>query len=486
MKQSKLNAPHPRSTAGFAQPAGCGGAKQCFAKPRLRPLPGAGLLVGSLRSIIVGRSRARFALICLLTSLASSLALAGVKIEHWIAPSGAKVYFVETRVLPILDVQLDFAAGSVFAPEAKAGLAGLTQGLLEAGAADLDEEHIAGRLVDIGARLGGGVDSDRASVSLRTLSSRPERESALDLLRTVLSAPTFPQSVLEREKGRTIASIREAETRPDAIAAKRFAAAIYPGHPYGVSPTVDSVAAVSREDLVEFHRRHYGAKGAIVSIIGDVSRAEAEAIARRLTEALPPGGAELVPPPVTKPQRGTIKIAHPAAQSHVHIGLPAIRRSDADYFPLLVGNYTLGGGGFVSRLMKEVREKRGYAYSVYSYIAPRKLEGPFEIGLQTKREQVGDALKVVDEVLTGYIAQGPTPKELAAAKKNLVDGFALRMDSNAKLLGYLSAIGFYGLPLTYLDDFPAKVKAVTAEQIRAAFVRHVKAENLVTVVVAAD
>ena len=504
MKQSKSNAPHPWSTADFAQPAGFGGARQCCAKPRRRPRPGAGLpmkpprsktaslagaslrMVGSLRPIILRVSRTRFTLICLLTSLAANLALAGVKIEHWVAPSGAKAYFIETRVLPILDVQIDFAAGAAFVPAAKSGLDSLTQGLLEAGAGDLDEEQIAGRLVDIAARLGGGVDSDRASVSLRTLSAKPQREAALDLMRTVLSAPTFPQSVLEREKGRTIAGIREAETRPDAIAAKRFAAAIYPEHPYGVSPTVASVAAATREDLVAFHRQHYGAKGAIVSIIGDVSRAEAEAIAQHLTEALPAGGGDLVPPAVRPPLRGTTRIAHPAAQSHIHIGLPAIRRSDADYFPLLVGNYTLGGGGFVSRLMKEVREKRGYAYSVYSYFAPRKLEGPFEIGLQTRRDQAGDALKVVDEVLGDYIARGPTAKELASAKKHLVDGLALRMDSNAKLLGYLSAIGFYDLPLTYLDDFPAKVNAVTAAQVKAAFVRHVKAENLVTVIVAAD
>lgn len=428
----------------------------------------------------------RTLIILLLSFLASGLALAGVKIEHWTAPSGVRVYFVETRVVPILDVQIDFAGGGAFVPAAKSGLAGLTRSLLEAGAGDMDEERIAGRLVDLGARLGGSVDSDRASVSLRTLSSKAEREAALDLMRTVLSAPTFPQSVLEREKGRSISSIREAETRPDAIAGKRFSAAIYPGHPYGFSPTVDSVGAVAREDLVEFHRRHYGAKGAVVSIIGDISRAEAEAIAQRLTEALPAGGAALVPPEVKKPLRDVIKIAHPAAQSHVHIGLPAIRRGDPDYFPLLVGNYSLGGGGFVSRLMKEVREKRGYAYSVYSYFAPRKLEGPFEIGLQTKREQVGDALKVVDEVLTEYIARGPTAGELAAAKKNMVDGLALRMDSNAKLLGYLSAIGFYGLPLSYLDDFPAKVNAVTVDQVKAAFARHVKAENLVTVIVAAD
>ncbi|MCF8150611.1 MAG: insulinase family protein [Burkholderiaceae bacterium] len=428
----------------------------------------------------------RTLIVLALSALTSSLALAGVKIDHWIAPTGAKVYFIETRVLPILDVQIDFAAGGVFAPAGKSGVAGLTQGLLEAGAGDMDEEKIAGRLVDIGARLSGGADSDRASIRVRTLSNKTEREAALELLRAVASAPTFPQSVLEREKGRSIAAIREAETRPDAIAAKRFAAAIYPGHPYGDSPSVDSVTAITREDLVAFHRQHYGAKGAIVSIIGDVSRAEAEAIAMHLTEALPAGGAALVPPAVKLPQRETIKLPHPAVQSHIHIGLPAIRRSDADYFPLLVGNYTLGGGGFVSRLMKEVREKRGYAYSVYSYFSPRKLEGPFEIGLQTKRDQVGDALKVVDEVLTDYIAKGPTAKELAAAKKNMVDGQALRMDSNAKLLGYLSAIGFYDLPLSYLDDFPARVNAVTAAQVKAAFARHVKAENLVTVVVAAD
>jgi len=428
----------------------------------------------------------RTLILLVLSLFVAGFARAGVKIEHWVAPSGAKVYFIEARVLPILDVQIDFAAGGAFVGPGKAGVAGLTRSLLEAGAGNLDEEQIAGRLVDIGARLGGGADSDRASISLRTLASKAERDAALDLMRTVLSAPTFPQAVLEREKTRSIASIREAETRPDAIAGKRFVEAIYPGHPYGVTPSVDSVGSITRDELVDFHRRHYGARGAVVSIIGDVSRSEAEAIAQHLTEALPPGGGALVPPPVKKPAAATIKVPHPAAQSHVHVGLPAISRSDPDYFPLIVGNYTLGGGGFVSRLMKEVREKRGYAYSVYSYFAPRKLEGPFEIGLQTKREQVDDALKVVREVLTGYMASGPTPKELAAAKKNMVDGLALRIDSNGKLLGYLSAIGFYGLPLTYIDDFPAKVNAVTAGQVKAAFARHVTPENLVTLVVAAD
>jgi len=396
----------------------------------------------------------------LFAALAMALSLAaqaGVKIEHWVAPSGARVYFVANHDLPILDVEVDFSAGSAYDPAGKAGLASLTAGLLDAGAGDLDEEAISSRLVDIGA-----------------------------LLQLVLARPTFPEAVVVREKARSISAIQEADTRPDAIAAKRFAAAIYPDHPYGVSATTETVGRIAREDLAAFHRDHYSATRAVVSIIGDVTRAEAERIAQSLTEALPAGLPEAPLPAVKLPATATITVTHPAAQSHIHIGLPAVRRGDPDYFPLLVGNYSLGGGGFVSRLMKEVREKRGYAYSVYSYVAPRKLEGPFEMGMQTKREQAADALKVANEVLAGFVKDGPTAAELAAAKKNLIDGLGLRIDSNAKLLGYLATIGFFNLPLSYLDDFPARVAAVTAKDVREAFARHVKPENLVTVIVATD
>jgi len=425
-------------------------------------------------------------LLALVAGAFAVAAHAGVTIQHWLAPSGARVYFVEAHDLPILDVEADFAAGSAYDPSAKAGLAAMTQSLIDAGAGDLDEERISARLVDVGAHLGGSVDSDRAGVTLRTLSSGAEKNASLDLLRLVLTRPTFPEAVLTREKTRTIAGIREADTRPDAIAAKRFAAAIYPDHPYGVSPTAESVGSLTRDDLAGFYRDHYSARRAVISIIGDVDRAEAERIAQSLTEGLP-AGLPLTPMPAVKlPHEETIKIAHPAAQSHILVGLPAVRRGDPDYFPLLVGNYTLGGGGFVSRLMKEVREKRGYAYSVYSYFTPRGLEGPFEMGLQTKRDQAPAALKVADDVLAEFLKTGPTESELAAAKKHLIDGFGLRFDSNAKLLGYLSVIGFYNLPPTYLDDFPAKVQAVTAKSVREAFARHVKPEDLVTVIVATD
>ncbi len=424
-------------------------------------------------------------LACLL-GMATSLSQAGAKIEHWMAPSGAQVYFVESRVVPIVDVRIDFAAGSAYAPAGKEGLAGLTRGLLDTGAGDLDEEQIADRLADIGARLGGGADLDRAGIALRSLSSKRELEAGLELLRLVLQQPAFPAAVLEREKTRAIAGIKESDTRPASIAAKRFSAALYPAHPYGRSATVESVEKITREDLLAFYRTHYGARRAFVSIIGDLSRAEAEAIAQRLTQGLPDAPAEVSLPDTALPARNTVRIDHPATQAHIHIGVPAVRRGDADYIPLLVGNYVLGGGGFVSRLMKEVREKRGYAYSVYSYFQPQKQLGPFQVGLQTKRGQAREALKVVEDVLAEFLARGPTEEELRAARRNLADGFPLRIDSNRKLLEYLSVIGFYGLPLSYLDDFPRKVGAVTVADVRTAFSRHVKPEHFVTVIVAGD
>ncbi len=427
----------------------------------------------------------RLILACLLGA-AASLSQAGAKIEHWTAPSGARVYFVESRVVPIVDVQLDFAAGSAHAPAGKAGLAGLTRSLLDMGAGEFDEERIADRLADIGARLGGGADLDRASISLRSLSSKRELEAGLELLRLVLQQPTFPEAVLQREKSRVIAGIKESDTRPASIAAKRFSAALYPEHPYGRIATVESVEKISRDDLLAFYRDHYGARRAVVSIIGDLSRAEAEAIAQRMTAGLPDAPEKVSLPDTALPARNTVRIDHPATQAHIHLGLPALRRGDPDHIPLLVGNYILGGGGFVSRLMKEVREKRGYAYSVYSYFQPLQQPGPFQIGLQTKREQAKDALKVVEDVLAEFLARGPTEEELKAARRNLADGFPLRIDSNRKLLEHLAVIGFYDLPLSYLDDFPRKVEAVTVADVRAAFARHVKPEHFVTVIVAGE
>ena len=420
--------------------------------------------------------------------LLSRWAGAAPKIEHWLAGSGARVFFVENHDLPMLDVQIDFAAGSVRDPEGKSGVAALTSGMLDLGAADLDEREIASRLADVGAVLSGGADIERASLHLRTLSADDRRLPALALMRSVLAAPQFPADVLAREKARTIAGLKEAAIRPEVIAARTFWRLLYPGHPYGRDVTPESVASIGRDDLVEFHRRHYTAANASVTLVGDLSRAQAQALAEELTAGLPAGGAAPPGAPPVVPLTAPVeeRVAHAAAQAHVLVGLPALKRGDPDFFALAVGNYTLGSGGFVSRLMQEVREKRGMAYSVGSHFMPLTQSGPFEISLQTKKAQADEALGVVRTVLQRFIAEGPSAAELRAAKQNLVGSFPLRLDSNGKILDNVALIGFYGLPLDYLDRYAENVEKVSANDVRAAFARHVATDRLVTVVVGGE
>lgn len=420
--------------------------------------------------------------LCLLAMLVP--AQAGIAIAHWTSASGARVYFVENHLLPMVDVQVDFSAGIAYDPPDKAGLSALVQGLLDTGAGDLGEEAIAERLADLGAQLSGHADADRAWLAVRTLSSAAERDGALELMRTLLSAPTFPDAALAREKSRLVAAIKEADTKPDMIAAKRFAQAVFGAHAYGRAASVGSVQSLSRDDLLAFHRRFYARNRAVVSIVGDLTRAQAEAVAEQLTAGLPQSDAPVGIDPVAPSEAATVQVAHPANQSHILIGEPVMRRGDADFFPLQVGNYILGGGGFVSRLTKEVRVKRGYAYSVYSYFMPLREPGAFQIGLQTQREQSGAALKVVDDTLAAFLANGPTEAEVAQAKRNLVDGFSLRLDSNRKILDSIAVIGFYGLPLDWLEAFPARVEKVTAAQVKDAFRRRIRPEQLVKVIVA--
>lgn len=428
-------------------------------------------------------------LLCALClSLAGQIAYAGPKIDHWVAPTGARVFFVENHSLPILDVQVDFVAGTAYDPPDKNGLAALTQGLLDMGVQGMDETQISNRLADLGAQLAGGADHDRASVNLRTLSTADKRIPALDIFRTVLTSPQFPPEVFDRERARTVAALKDALTRPEAIAGKAFWAAMYPTHPYGRQATPETVGALERSDLADFYRSRYTAKQATVTIVGDLARSQAEELAQQLTAELPTGAGATAtaPAPPRLPEASEQRIAHPAAQAHLLMGLPALKRGDPDYFPLIVGNYSLGGGGFVSRLMKEVREKRGFAYSVYSGFQPLLQNGPFLIGLQTKKLQANDALKVTRDVLAGFLAEGPSAAELQAAKQNLVGSFPLRLDSNRKILENVAVIGFYGLPLNYLEHYAENIEKVKASDVRAAFARHVTLENMVTVVVAGE
>lgn len=424
------------------------------------------------------------ALLTLLLALPLA-AQAALAIQHWQTPQGARVYFVESRELPMLDIAVDFPAGSARDPAGQSGLARLAHGLLDQGAGGLSETAIAHRLADVGAVLSGNFDRDRAGVKLRTLSSARERETALDIFARVLQRPDFPPAVIAREKRRLVASIREAEADPGSVVDKAFFRALYGTHPYARDPEGEpgEIERLTRRDLVRFYRAHYSAPNAVIAIMGDLSRADAEAIADRLAAGLTTA-APLPPlPPPVAPAASEVRLPHPSTQSHVRVGALGIARNDPDFFPLFVGNYVLGGGGFDSQLLKEVRDKRGLAYSAYSYFAPMGVAGPFQLGLQTQGGQTDDALGVARATLVEFIARGPSEAELAQAKANLTGGFPLRIDSNRKILDHLSVIGFYRLPLDYLDTWIDRVNAVDVAAVRDAFSRRLDPGRLVTVVV---
>jgi len=415
---------------------------------------------------------------------------AAVPIQHWQTESGVRIYFVEAHNLPMLDVRVAFAAGSVFDPDGKMGVASLTAGLLEMGAGDMDESAVAERLADVGARLSSSAGLDQASVSLRTLSASKYRQPALSVLQQVLQAPRFEEDVVKRERDRSIAGLKDALTRPRTLASRAFWRALYPQHPYGRQNSVEALSSISRDDLLNFYKQHYYAANAVVTMVGDITRGEAETIVYQLTGNLPtePSGkaTSKLPDPPGDASVEEVLIEHPAKQAHILLGLPTIAKGSPDYYALLVGNYVFGGGGFVSRLMKEVREKRGLVYSIYSYFSTLRQAGPFRIGLQTRKSQAQQALSIVRAELNKFIAHGPSANELKTAKANIVGSFPLGLDSNAKLLRNVATIGFYGLPLNYLDTFQAEVQAVSAEQVRQAFARYVKPQAMATVIVGAE
>ncbi|HSW19179.1 MAG TPA: pitrilysin family protein [Ramlibacter sp.] len=438
---------------------------------------------------------------------ASQAAFAALPIQQWTQPSGARVYLVESPSIPMVDVQIDFDGGGRREPAGKAGLASNAADMVEhgirardaqrggpAGPYDqaLDENQLGEAWADLGGGFSGSAGSDRMSFTLRSLTYPDLLPRAVALASRQLGEPSFPPEVWERERARMSASIREANTRPGTIAGKAFWPAVYGNHPYGWDVTEPTLAAISVEDMRAFYFRHVEPCRAKVSIVGAVSRAQADQLATALLSRLPAaasGHCEPLPPvaevpPLTAP--ANIAIPFASAQAHVLIGQPGYKRSDPDFFPMLVGNYVLGGGGLISRLSQEVREKRGLSYSVYSGFSPGLHAGAFTVGLQTRPDQAAQAMQVAREVLARFVAEGPTQAELKAAKDNLIGGFALRIDSNRKLLDNVASIAWNDLPLDYLDTWTQRLAQVSVADVRAAFARKLQPDRMVTVTVGAQ
>lgn len=424
-------------------------------------------------------------------------ALAGIPIERWVQASGAEVYLVPSPAIPMLDVQIDFDAGSRRDPPAQAGLASIlaamsAKGVLAGGPTEpaLDENALSEAWADLGASLGASAGSDRLSFSLRTLSYPDLLERAAQLAARQLGQPALPDAVWQSERERLKAALREANTRPATLAARAFNRAVYGSHPYGQEMTEATLAAIGVADMQALQRTLLPCR-ARVTLVGAVTRPQADALVRTLLARLPPGPPGACPPLAPVPEVAALtqaseqRIAFDSAQAQVLFGQPGFARADPDFFALTVGNYVLGGGGFVSRLTAEVREQRGLTYGVYSYFSPGLHAGAFTVGLQTRPDQAAAALQLARDVVARFVAEGPTEAELRAAKDNLVGGFALRIDTNRKLLDNVANIAAHRLPLDYLDTWTQQVEQITAAQVRAAFARKLQPARMATVVLGA-
>ena len=422
-------------------------------------------------------------------------------IEHWSEPSGAQVWLVNSPGIPMVDVQIDFDAGERRDPPAQAGLASAVATVLPKGvravdgafaAPALDENQLGEAWADLGAGLSLSASNDAFSLSLRSLTEPDLLGKAVQLAARQLAEPAWPEAIWQRERQRWSAAIRESNTRPGTVAGDAFAAAVYGSHPYGLRVTEETLARISMADMQQFYAQYVQACRARIAIVGAVDRAQAQTLVAQLLARLPATtAAQCAPLPAVaqvQPLQAPVekKIAFDSAQAYVLIGQPGFKRSDPDFLALLVGNHILGGGGFTARLTNEVREKRGLTYGVTSHFAPGLNAGAFVIGLQTRPDQAAQALQVARQTLESYVADGPTPAELRAAKDNLIGGFALRIDSNRKLLGNVVNIATNGLPLDYLEDWTQRVEALTVAQVRAAMQRKLQPERMVTIVLGAQ
>ncbi len=475
--------------------------------------------------------------------LYGGLASAAPKVQGWHTENGAKVLFVETRQLPMFDVRVVFDAGGARDGDAF-GLAALTNELLSQGAGNWDADQLAERLDAVGARFGSGVNRDMAWLSVRALIEPKARDTAIETLAAMLAEPRFGKAAFQRTLRHKLIAERQKLQSAGKVASRAFYHAVYGDHPYahdpeGVAATLEKLTPAQAR---AFHRRYYVGANALVVIAGALDRPRAEHIAERLVERLP-GGEPATPLPAVGPlvrishrpstaaaqshaltgvrsvrmldvvsatparpsvanashaaplnhlatnageksglaKRDLTRIVFPSSQTHLLIGQLGMKRGEPDYFPLYVGNHILGGGGLVSLLSEEVREKRGLAYGAYSYFAPLRQTGPFIAGASTKNAQAREALRVMRDTIRTFIENGPTDAQLKAAKQNLIGGFPRKIASNRKLSEYLAMMGFYDYPLDYLDTFATIIGAVTRERIHAAFKRRFDVDHFVTV-----
>ena len=406
-----------------------------------------------------------------------------LKIEHWSTKNGVPVYFVAKNEIPIIDIGVLFHAGSA-QDDHSPGIAQFTAQMLDQGTQNLNADQIANRFEATGARYSAGINQDMTVLNLRSLSAPQYFNQAFSTFSVLLRDATFPQTAINRIKKQMLISLQQESQTPSALAVKTFYQTLYGSHPYA-SPILGnktSIEQVSQEQILNFYHHNYVAKNAMIAIVGNVTQAKAMSIAEQLSGMLALGKASLPTKAPSLPhlKNHIIKVSYPSKQTTIFLGQIGIAVKDPDYFPLVVGNQILGGGILTSKLFNEVRNKRGLCYGINSGFKPLQAAGPFFIVLQTRRDQAAKALSLTQQTLKNFLAKGPTTHELQGAKQALIGGFPSSIASNEGILAVIEKIGFYQLPLDYLDTYQQKINSVNLEQIRQAFKR-IKPEKMIVV-----
>ncbi len=407
-----------------------------------------------------------------------------IDIQSWNTTKGAQVLFVEAPEVPMIDVRLVFNAGGARDPKKLPGLALLTNGMITEGSKTHNIDEIAAHFESLGAVLENNSYRDMATLSLRTLSDEDLRQKALDVFYGIISSPTFPEDSFQRLLKQLTLGLKHEKQNPKQLVSRQFYQSLYPDHPYGhrTQGTDESLKKLTINDLKKFYSTYYVSSNMVIAITGDIPRSEAETIANAVDAALNQGNpAPRLPTPASLAEKQDHFIEFPSSQSHVLMGALGIERGNDDQYALTLGNRILGGGGFGSRLTKTIRQDKGLVYSVYSHFSAMAVNGPFIMGLQTKNASRQEASDLMLNILNEFASQGPTEKELIDAKQHLLGNFPLGIASNNSIVGYLGVIGFYNLPLDYLETYPKKLERVTSQDIKRAFEKNINREALITI-----
>ncbi len=416
---------------------------------------------------------------------ASSAADAQVgKIERITTPAGIEVWFVRDDTLPLLSLNFAFDGGAAQDPADRAGLAYVTAAMLDEGAGELDAKAFQEQLEQRAISLSYSADRDTFRGSVRVLSEH--RSQAFELLRLSLTTPRFDQEAIDRIRASILAAHKRSLTNPDEVAGLRWFASAFPNHPYGwpVKGDEKSISGIERSMLFAYAKRNLARSNLKIAVVGAIERDD---LARLIDHAFAklPAKAELLDIPEIKPQslgsREVIDLNIP--QTTITFGSVGLKRKDPDFMPAFVLNHILGGGSFSSRLYREVREKRGLAYSVYSYLATLERAGLFLGGTSTRNDRAGEALQIIEQEIVRIAKDGPTAEELSQAKSYLTGSYLLHFDTSAKVASQLLEIQLQELGIDYFERRNNMVNAVTAEDVRRAAKRFLADSKLLVILV---